>query len=135
MESIEEFELQARMLKESGKTYAEAAAILLKGKPRAAKADKPKGKPSHWQKLTRGLCDADLEGAERREQSAAEFKRAECNRKKQRAAAAKFKRAQHSPAESRKVSDNWQNKGATLRGFHNPKAKPGPVTVTKGGAA
>jgi hypothetical protein len=135
MERLEEFELQARMLKEAGKSYAEAAALLLKGKARSAKADKPKGKPSHWQKLTQGLCDVGFEEQCKREQSAADFKKAECNRKKQRAAEAKFKRAQHSPAESRKVSDNWQNKGGTLRGFHNPKAKPGPVTMTKGGAA
>lgn len=133
MDKLDELELQARLLKDSGVTYAEAARLLLGKKAQRQKAKA--GKPSHWEKLTRGLCNADLDDEEgKRGISHADFKKAECNRKKQRSAEAKFKRAQHSPAESKKVSADWRNRGGSTRGFFNQRAanKRAPVSIYGG---
>jgi hypothetical protein len=131
MKKLEELELQARLMKGMGASVAQVKAALL---PKAKKQAKG-SKPSHWEKITGGLCNADFEEVKAKPLTARQIKDMAARPKHVKKAAAKFEKAQHvTGKDSRKLSDSWQDRGAKdVRGFFDRKAaraaKRNPVTV------
>ena len=85
-------------------------------------------KHSAWERLTNGLCNADLPDTARPAHTARQIKNVA--RRQQKKARLKFDKASaltiENTVESRrewsKMSETWYNRGTgTLRGFYNPK--------------
>ena len=83
---------------------------------------------SAWERLTDGLCNADLPDTARPSLTARQIK--DASRMQQKKARLKFDKAAALAAENtvesrrewRKMSETWFNRGTgTLRGFYNPK--------------
>ena len=83
---------------------------------------------SAWERLTNGLCNADLPDTARPALTARQIK--DVARRQQKKARLKFDKAAaltientvESIREWRKMSETWYNRGTgTLRGFYNPK--------------
>ena len=83
---------------------------------------------STWERLTGGMCNADLPDTARPALTARQIK--DDARKQQKRARLKFQKAAalttentvESRREWRKMSETWYNRGGgTVRGFYNPK--------------